>query len=185
MTVPARCPKCCQVQSVKVLEPAWVICSECSYKFTFVLDSVQKKAWLETLEGQKFQQQYQEQQRLWQSYGQETKQPEPPRKQERVQQKEPEEPESVRLAKNPTGGVYLIKSGQHFKIGKANDFEQRIKQVKLQLPEKAVEVHRIYTDDPLGIESYWHKRFKEKRKNGEWFELAEEDVEIFKARTRM
>lgn len=89
------------------------------------------------------------------------------------------------LARNPTGGVYLIKSGQHFKIGKANDFDQRIKQVKLQLPEKAAEIHRIYTDDPIGIESYWHKRFKEKRKNGEWFELTEEDVDVFKARTRM
>lgn len=82
-------------------------------------------------------------------------------------------------------GVYLIKSAQHYKIGKANNFEQRLRQVNLELPEKAVEVHRIYTDDPLGIEGYWHKRFKAKRLNGEWFELTEEDVEVFKSRTRM
>jgi hypothetical protein len=93
--------------------------------------------------------------------------------------------ERVALAKNPMGGVYLLGSGVHFKIGKANDFEQRIKQVKLQLPEKTVEIHRIYTDDPLGIESYWHRRFAAKRLNGEWFALTEEDVEVFKARERM
>lgn len=96
-----------------------------------------------------------------------------------------QESQAVRLAKNPVGGVYLVKSGVYFKIGKANDFDQRLRQVNLELPEKAIEIHRIYTDDPLRIEGYWHRRFKDKRKNGEWFDLTEEDIDVFKARDRM
>ena len=57
--------------------------------------------------------------------------------------------------------------------------------IKLQLPYPVEEVHQILTDDPLGIESYWHKRFGSKRTNGEWFLLTDEDIALFKSRTQM
>lgn len=83
------------------------------------------------------------------------------------------------------GFVYLIKSGRHFKIGKANSVESRHRQLKIQLPQAAAVVHRIRTDDPYGIESYWHRRFADKRLNGEWFALSVEDVKLFKRRKFM
>ena len=78
------------------------------------------------------------------------------------------------------GEVYLFKHGRYYKIGKTNDTVRRGSELRTQLPEKMDLIHSIKTDDPSGVEAYWHRRFESKRMNGEWFDLSSTDIKAFK-----
>lgn len=80
------------------------------------------------------------------------------------------------------GFVYLIKHGSRseYKIGRTRNPIRREGEMRLQLPEKVKPIHYIETDDPAGVETYWHIRFAAKRKEGEWFALTPDDVRAFK-----
>jgi len=82
------------------------------------------------------------------------------------------------------GFVYLLKSGRHYKIGHTLDVGRRRYDLAIQLPEPVSEEHVIATDDPVGIERYWHRRFADRRLDGEWFALTRADVKAFKRRRK-
>jgi hypothetical protein len=90
-------------------------------------------------------------------------------------------------ASTPTfGSVYLLKGpGSRYKIGKTNAFGRRRRELSIQLPFDTRKIHVIETDDPTGVEAYWHQRFHEKRINSEWFELETDDVAAFKRWKRL
>lgn len=81
------------------------------------------------------------------------------------------------------GYVYMMRSGRRYKIGFTNSPARRHREVRLELPDPTDLVHSIETDDPKGIEAYWHRRFESKRvRDTEFFELDATDVAAFKRR---
>ncbi|MDC9018699.1 GIY-YIG nuclease family protein [Mycobacterium marinum] len=82
------------------------------------------------------------------------------------------------------GYVYMIRSGKYCKVGHASHVGRREYEVGLQLPERVELIHSFATDDPPGIERYWHQRFSDRRRNGEWFRLSAADIAAFKGRRK-
>lgn len=81
------------------------------------------------------------------------------------------------------GYVYMMRSGRRYKIGYTSSPSRRHREVRLDLPDPTDLVHSIATDDPRGIEAYWHRRFEGKRvRDTEFFELDSSDVAAFKRR---
>jgi len=79
------------------------------------------------------------------------------------------------------GEVYLFKVGKHYKIGHSKDLVRRGKEITLNTPDRLKLIHHFKTDDPSGLEAYWHKRFENKRwKETEFFSLSFQDIQAFK-----
>lgn len=80
--------------------------------------------------------------------------------------------------------VYLAYSHslKLFKIGETDDVNRRLREIRSDVPGPIDEVHVLETDDPAGIEQYWHRRFRERKRINEWFDLTPGDVEAFKSR---
>lgn len=83
------------------------------------------------------------------------------------------------------GWVYLLRSGNSYKIGRSMRLSRRLKELGAGSPDGQKLVHRIRTDDPEGVERYWHRRFAEKKRKGEWFDLDVMEVEMFRRRREM
>ena len=81
------------------------------------------------------------------------------------------------------GYVYMMRSGRRYKIGHTTSPARRHREVRLDLPDPTDLIHSIETDDPSGIEKYWHRRFETKRvRDTEFFTLDASDVAAFKRR---
>lgn len=87
----------------------------------------------------------------------------------------------IQNSSNP-GRVYMLRSGNRYKIGKTDDLKRRKRDLQTLVPNKLEVIHELETDDPAGIELYWHRRFRDKRQEGEWFDLDASDIEAFKSR---
>lgn len=86
--------------------------------------------------------------------------------------------------KQPTkhkGYIYLLSGGGYHKIGKTIDLDKRLSQIYPKLPFEVELIHWIETDDIDGFEESLHERFADKRTNGEWFELNQEDIDYLKS----
>jgi hypothetical protein len=89
------------------------------------------------------------------------------------------------------GYVYLIRSHDVYKIGCTRAPYRRAAEIANQSARGAELLHLISTDDPEGIEGYWHRRFAPQavqavnKATGEWFHLSAADIKTFKRRKSM
>lgn len=95
-------------------------------------------------------------------------------------------PTALTSVRPVVGYVYLMRygaSGRDFKIGHSDNVQRRHAQIDMLSPSDVRVVHSIETDDPEGIEKYWHQRFADRRvKTKEVFRLRPDDVAAFKRR---
>ena len=85
---------------------------------------------------------------------------------------------------NKAGYVYLVRFGKtdYYKIGHTNDIDRRINvEIAPKMPEEPEIIHTIKTKDRFKLESELHKRYADKRKNGEWFELSQDDIDYIRS----
>lgn len=88
--------------------------------------------------------------------------------------------EIKRMRREKEGYVYLIRAIEpqsHYKIGLSKNPVTRIESLDVILPYPVEVIHLIKTDNMRGLEKSLHKQFEDKRVNGEWFALADADVQ--------
>lgn len=64
-----------------------------------------------------------------------------------------------------SGYIYLMRAGEHYKIGKSTNVAQRMRQFQLPLPVELL--HAIAVPDMTQAENYLHKRFADQHVRGE------------------
>lgn len=77
------------------------------------------------------------------------------------------------------GYVYILVGGDcrtYYKIGRSKYPPARLYIVSTQLPFRVELLHLIKSDNAAKAEFFLHRRFADKRLNGEWFALDPEDV---------
>ena len=78
--------------------------------------------------------------------------------------------------------VYLVRTTEGLcKIGITQDMDTRINALKTVVPYGIETLHSLFHKDAKEIERDLHKRFADKRVNGEWFRLDEADIACIRA----
>lgn len=84
------------------------------------------------------------------------------------------------IAEGRQGWVYLLRTGWHYKIGRAKSVPDRVASLQTASPYQIEFICAVFVDDMHHEEARYHKMFSECRSSGEWFELTSEQVEDIK-----
>lgn len=82
--------------------------------------------------------------------------------------------------KNRKGFVYLLKTGEFYKIGMTKNVQKRITTLQTATPHKIELLAYKESDNACDDEKTAHKLFKDYRVSGEWFKLPTELVTALK-----
>lgn len=95
-------------------------------------------------------------------------------------------PEDRFWEKGQAGWIYVLEGGGYYKIGRTTDLAMRLRQISPKLPFKVTLQYQMFCPSHLSeIERGWHEQFADKRINGEWFQLDQEDLAWIEHRTHL
>lgn len=97
---------------------------------------------------------------------------------EKASQEREAKKSETKTKQTKAGIVYLLNSGIYYKIGKTKNLPSRMESLAIGViaPFDIKLIHHFKTNDYSGDEKMLHNMFSEKRVNGEWFILTDEDV---------
>ena len=75
------------------------------------------------------------------------------------------------------GYIYIIKSGNAYKVGKTRNLQQRLKTYITENPQEITLVFACLVVGYDQMETILHKRFGLRRIHGEWFDLDVEAIQ--------
>ena len=87
-----------------------------------------------------------------------------------------EKRQKLKERKRKVGYIYILESGELFKIGRTLNSERRFETYKTQNPFGIKVIILRQVNDYVGVETELLKQYKSKRINGEWFKLDKEDI---------
>ena len=79
------------------------------------------------------------------------------------------------------GLIYFLFGNGYTKIGKTVNLKNRKNFFDIKLPFKCEIIHVIKSNHYSKCELFFHSIFSEKRSNGEWFDLNEDDINWIKS----
>ena len=80
---------------------------------------------------------------------------------------------------HPAGYIYVIQDtefSRRYKIGRTNNPERRLNEIRNILPGRSEIVAIVDTQDAPALEWQLHERYADGRKRGEWFDLSDSQV---------
>ena len=96
----------------------------------------------------------------------------------RASAKEAKQRKLARSRDGRAGFVYVLKSESGtYKIGRTKNPDDRLRTFSVKLPFAVEYEALIYSSDMIALERDLHLRFADKRVNGEWFTLNEQDMD--------
>ena len=81
------------------------------------------------------------------------------------------------VVKDDGGFIYLLHTDHGIKIGKSKKPDTRTKILGTKLPFKIIKKESFPVKNMSESERHLHKKYKECRLNGEWFDLSEKQLE--------
>jgi hypothetical protein len=80
------------------------------------------------------------------------------------------------------GVVYVLKSAYGYKVGRTRNVPARMRAFGVHLPIMYTILLCAWFDDCHAAERRYHEMFSDKRINGEWFDLADSDIQLIRLR---